>query len=137
MSRIIYDREMIKVIDLLEALIKVPIKDCFREGDTFYCIVAQGFIGKAIGKKGNTIRRINQFFKKKIKFIEYGETPRKLVSNLVYPLKIKEIREEGKTILIVGGNKKIRAALIGREGKNLKFLNKAIRRFFDVEIKVV
>ena len=80
---------------------------------------------------------MNDALKKKLRIVEFGETPEEFVKNFVYPVKIAEIKIEDKEITIIGGERSIRSMLIGRDGKNLKLINKAVNRFFDVEVKVV
>ncbi len=51
---------------------------------------------------------------------------------------LREIKEEAGDVIIRDDNKKTKSLLIGREGRNLKLLNRAVRRFFSVnEVKVI
>ncbi|MBR9683018.1 NusA-like transcription termination signal-binding factor [Candidatus Woesearchaeota archaeon] len=137
MARVVYDQEMMGIISLLGRLTRARIKDCFKEEDTIYCIVEKGEIGKAIGKGGVNIKRIGQIVKKKVRMIEFGDTPAEFVKNLIFPTRVEEIREEDGVVEIVGGDKRTKGLLIGRGGENLTFLNKVVKRFFEVEVKVV
>lgn len=137
MSKVVYDQEILGLMNLISSLTRARVKDCFKENDVFYCIVEKGEIGKAIGKKGINIQRLGQMLKRRVRMIEYGTTPAELVANLIYPTKVEEIREQEKIVEIVGGNKQTKSMLIGRDSKNLKFLNRVVQRFFDVEVKVV
>lgn len=137
MSRVIYDQEILGMMNLLSRLSQARIKDCFKEDGTFYCIVEKGEIGKAIGKGGANIKKIGQAAKKKVRIIEFGNTPAEFVRNLIFPIKVEEILEKEGVVEIVGGDRKTKGLLIGRDSKNLKFVNKAVNRFFDVEVKVV
>lgn len=137
MSKVIYDQEIMGLIGVLGRLLRIHIKDLFKEDDVIYCIVEPGQIGKAIGKGGENIKRVTQIVKKKVKFIEFRNTPAGFVRNLIYPVKVEEIREVDNIVEIVGGDKRTKGLLIGRDGRNLAFINKTARRFFDVEVKVV
>ena len=57
--------------------------------------------------------------------------------NLIYPLKVEEIVLEGEEVLIKDNSKKIKGQIIGRDRSNLVFINKVMKRFFNVEVKVV
>ena len=57
--------------------------------------------------------------------------------NFIYPLVSEEIKEEDGAVKIIGADKKTKSLLIGRDGKNLKLINKAVNRFYDIEIKVI
>jgi N utilization substance protein A len=137
MSKVIYDQELLGLMSLLGKLTRARIKDCFKEEDTFYCVVEKGEIGKAIGKGGVNIKKIREAIKRKVKMVEYGSTPAAFVRNLIFPTRVEEIREVDGVVEIVGQDKKTKGLLIGRDGKNLDFLNRTVKRFFDVEVKVV
>lgn len=138
MSRkVVYDQEILGLMNLIGGITSARIKDCFKEGEIFYCVVEKGDIGKAIGKGGINIKRIGEAVKRKVRIIEYGETPAELVRNLIFPTKVEEIKEEDGAVLIVGGDRQTKGLLIGRGGSNLGFLNKVVKRFFEAEVKVV
>ena len=137
MTRVVFDQEIMGLIGVIGRLVKVPIKDLFKEGDVLYCIVEPGQIGKAIGKGGENIRRVNNILKKKVKFVEYGVSAVNLVRNLIYPTRVDDIREVEGVVEIESADRKVKGFLIGRSGSNLEFLNRVVRRYFDVEVKVV
>lgn len=135
--KVVYDQEILGIMNLINKLSQARVRDCFKDEDTYYCTVEKGDIGRAIGKGGITISRIKQAVNKKVKMIEHEDTAGDYVRNFIYPVKVEEIREEEKMVIISGGDKKTKSILIGRDGRNLKLLNKAVKRFFDVEVKVV
>jgi N utilization substance protein A len=137
MGRVIYDQEIMGLIGVLGRLLRIRIKDLFKEEDVIYCIVEPGQIGKAIGKGGENIKKVNQVVKKKVKFVEFRNTAAGFVRNLIYPIRVEGIEEKEGVVEIVGGDRKTKGLLIGRDGRNLALLNKAVKRFFDVEVKVV
>jgi hypothetical protein len=51
----------------------------------------------------------------------------------VYPLRMMEISQDGKNIIIKGNDTKTKGLLIGRERRNLKRLVEVVKRFFDIE----
>jgi len=137
MSKVIFDRDNIAIMDLVSKISHVNVKDCFKEEDVYYCIVNQGNIGKAIGKGGINIKKINQIANKKIRFIEFNNDPTKFVRNFIYPIKVEEVVQTEQGLEIRDSNKKTKGLLIGRDEKHLKLLNRAIQRFFDVEVKII
>jgi N utilization substance protein A len=100
-------------------------------------LVAAGEAGKAIGRNGAHVQQLQQQLKKKIKIIEYRDSPAEFVRSLIAPLRVEEVREEGELLLLQDHNKKTKGLLIGREGKNLRILNRAMQRFFPKEVKVI
>ncbi|HHF42167.1 MAG TPA: NusA-like transcription termination signal-binding factor [Candidatus Aminicenantes bacterium] len=137
MNKVVYSQEILGLMNLLSRLTPARIKDCFKEDNLFYCVVEKGDIGKAIGRRGVNIKKIKQALKKNIKIIEFDPQPTEFVRNLIFPLQVEEIKETDGVIEIVGGDKKTKGLLIGRDGKNLAFLNRTVKRFFNVEVKIV
>jgi len=125
LRRLILDQETLGLASLLERRTQVEVKDCFREQDIIYFVVASGQIGKALGKGGRTIQKVQQQIGKRVKVIEYSDKVEEFVKNVILPLTVEQVIQE-KGIL-----------LIGRDGRNLSIINRAVRRFFAVEVKVV
>ncbi len=123
---------------LMERITKAKVKDCFtdEEGSIFF-VVAPGEIGKAIGKGASNIKRLQQELQRKIRIIEYNDNVVEFVKNIIYPLHVQSITEEQNVIIIKETNKKAKSLLIGRQGRNLKLIDRAVKRFFQHEIKVI
>jgi len=122
---------------LLENRTHARIKDVFRDEEIIYVIVAPGEMGKILGKGGETIKRLQQQLGKRIKAVEFNDAVEMFVKNIIFPLKVEEIIQEGLVVLIKDSQKKTKSLLIGRNGRNLKLINRAVKRFFNVEVKVI
>ena len=122
---------------LMEKVSRVRAKDCFKDGETIYFIVHPRMNGKALGKSGVNIKRIQTELDKKIKIIEFSPVVEEFVRKAIYPLKVEEVVKEENVVFLKDGNKKTKSLLIGRDGRNLQAINRAVKRFFDVEVKVV
>ncbi len=139
MSKIKYDINLMKYMQLFESLTRAKLKDCIsneEEGQLIF-IVEENEIGKAIGKKGSNVRRLEGLLNKKIKVVEFNQDVKQFIINFVMPLRIKDIAEENSVITMTGSDTKTKGLLIGRERKNLDILKSVVRRYFDIEdIKV-
>ena len=123
---------------LMEKITKAKVKDCFTDEEgTIYFVVAPGELGKAIGKGASNIKRLQQELQRKIRIIEFSDNVVEFVKNIIYPLRIESITEEQETVVIKETNKKAKSLLIGRQGKNLKLINRAVKRFFPHQIKII
>lgn len=138
MSRLKLDPEAVGISVLVERVSGVPVKDCFQaDEEMIYVIIEPGYIGRAIGKGGMNIRRLQQELHKKIKFIEFQENPSAFVKNIIAPLNVDQISDSEQFIIVRDKNRMTKSLLIGREGKNLALINRAVKRFFpDKEVKV-
>ena len=137
MERVKLDQEVLGLSSLMERLTGARVKDCFRDDhETVYFIVAPGELGKAVGKGGIHVKRVQQELGKKIRIIEFSPSVPEFIRNIIYPLQVEKIIEE-ESILLQESNRRTKSLLIGRDGKNLKLINRAVRRFFHKEVKVI
>ena len=139
-ERLKLDADVLGLSSLLEKIAGVRVKDCFKDesNETVYYVVETGDLGKAVGKGGVNIHRAQESLGKRVKVIEYRDNVIDFVRNIIYPLQVQEVAQEGETIIIKDSSTKTKSLLIGREGKNLKVLNRALKRFFKIEgVKII
>lgn len=138
MTRIKYDLNLMKYISLFESLTNAKIKDCINSGNHIIFVVGENEIGKAIGKHGINAKKITDILQKPIRIVEFSPDRTQFIKNFIYPLQVKEIRDEDNIVTIVGVDTKTRGQIIGRDRKNLDNLKNIVKRYFSVEdIKVV
>jgi len=136
-AKIKYTFDIIQYISIFESLTGAKVKDCILN-DSILFIVHENEMGRAIGKQGSNIKRVENTLKKKIKLVEFNNNVSQFVQNLIYPVKAKEMKEEDKIVTIYGGDTKSKGILIGRDRRNINFINEVVKRYFDVEeVKVV
>jgi len=124
-------------ISMFESLTGARVKDCIVN-DIIFFVIQENEMGKAIGKQGSNIRRVENTLKKKIKLVEFNSDVAQFVGNLIYPLKPKEIKEEEGNVVIYGPDMRTKGMLIGRDRRNIKRVNDIVKRYFEVEeVKVV
>lgn len=137
MARVKIDQEALGWSSLMERITHARVKDCFKEEDTIYFVVAPGELGKAIGKGGSMIRKVQEKFGKPVKVIEFRDDIVSFIKNIIYPVRVEEIVEEDGVVYIRDEDRKKKGQLIGRSGMGIAFVNRVVKRFFDVsEVKV-
>jgi transcription termination/antitermination protein NusA len=139
MSKIVYDSDLLKLMNLFEQITKANLKDCFTDDNgllTF--IVQEGEAGKAIGKKAVNVRNLEKMLNRKIKIVEFNPHLLQFVKNLIIPLKVEEITQEEKIVMLRSPDMNAKGLLIGRNAKNLRNTEKIVKKYFDIdEIKVM
>lgn len=126
-----------KLIALFESATGANVKDCIAN-ERLVFIVEENEMGKAIGKNGANIKRMESLLKKKIKLVEFNKNVLVFVKNLIHPIESLGIRQENGIVEIHGKDASSKAMLIGRERQNINHLNDIAKRYFDIsEIKVV
>ena len=137
MNKIKYDSDSMKLITLFESMTGAKVKDCISNEKLIF-IMEENEMGKAIGKNGANIKRMENALKKKIKLIEFNNDVLKFVKNMIYPIEVLDIKQEEGGIIIHGKDTSTKAMLIGRGRQNINHLIDIVRRYFDVkQIKVV
>src|SRR3989338_4295860 len=128
---------MMEIMTMFESMTGAKLKDCIADGKLIF-IIEEGQMGRAIGRNGSNIKRVENAFKKKIKLVEFSGNPLQFIRNMIHPIIASDITEENGTITIHGRDTSARAALIGRERQNINQVSDIARRYFDIkEIKVV
>ena len=125
-----------KLMTLFESMTGAKLKDCILNERLLF-IVEENEIGKAIGKKGSNIKRLENMLNKRIKVVEFSPDVLQFIKNLLYPLQTSGI-ENNDDVIAIQADTKTKSLIIGRNQQNLKNLISIVKRFFDIEsIKVV
>ena len=126
-----------KLITLFESMTGAKVKDCIANEKIIF-IIEENDMGKAIGKKGINIKRIESMLKKKIKLVEFSNDASQFVRNMVNPIEVLDINEENGLIVIHGKDTGTKAMLIGRDRQNINHINDVVKRHFKVNgVKVL
>lgn len=137
MNRIKLDSDSMKLMTLFESMTGAKVKDCIAN-EKLVLVVEEGEMGKAIGKNGANIKKMENAVKKKIKLVEFSNDVLQFVKNFIHPIEIAGIEQDNGVISIHGKDTGTRAMLIGRERQNINHLSDIAKRYFDVkDIKVL
>ena len=99
-------------------------------------IVESGDAGKAIGRRGMNIKRLSSLLKKKIKVIELSTKVEDFVKNVLDPLRVDGIEMKENNIVLSVKEMGMKGKVIGRNGKNLHFLNSLLEKYFHCKAVV-
>ena len=136
--KIKYDTSLVKLFPYFESVTRVQVRDCVDQGERLIFFVDAHELGKAVGKHAVNVKHLEFKLKKKIKVIGYSEDKITLLKNIVFPLTIADVQEDGDTLILTSPDHQTRGMLIGRGGQNLRSLEQLMQRFFPVkEIKVL
>jgi len=130
-----YNEETLGFITLFEKVTQAKVKDFYCGDLRIIFIVNKGYIGKAIGKGGENIRKLTNMFNKKIKVVEYNEDVKKFIENLIAPIKGKVYIEEDK-VVIEGRGARFKKEVLGRGRENLKEYQKITSKYFNYQLQV-
>ena len=126
-----------KCISLFESLTRASVKDCIDTPSGLIFIVEPSEIGKAIGKGGANVRKIEGLLKHKIKVVAFDQQKAQFLRNFLYPIVNFDILEEADILKIKCGDLKTRGQIIGRNATALRLSEDILRRYFTLEKIVV
>ena len=85
MIKIVLDQATMKFMSLCESITGATVKDCIIDDNLVLFIIKEGDIGKAIGKKGFNVKRLEHTLKKKVKMVEFNTEMGTFIGNLMIP----------------------------------------------------
>ncbi len=136
-----FDTETIRLITLFENLTGSTVKDCVvnKDNNTIYLVIDEGKVGMAIGKNGSSVKNAEKLTGKNIKIFEFSSDCNKFARELVPQAnKIKIINgDDGKISIEIKIEKKNRALVIGRSGRNIKIFKELLQRNHNVSDVIV
>ena len=106
MGRVKIDQEILGLSSLMQKITRAKVVDCFHDPELIYFVVAQGEMGKALGKGAVNVKRLSQEIGKKVRIVEFSSQAEKFVKNLIYPLQVEKIIIGEGIIEIQDSNKK-------------------------------
>lgn len=128
--KVTLDQNTIQMIDMFHNITGSNVIDCVNDDECLYFVVAEGQYGKTVGKNGVKIKNAERIFKKTIKVFEYAHDIEGFIRNLIPKSENIEIKDN---VIFVKVKPQNRAKVIGKGGKNVKIINKLLKRLFDVE----
>lgn len=124
-------------MSLFFSITHVQPRDCINDENGTVFIVPEGETAKAVGMGGTNIRKIEKLINKKVRVVAYNDNLVQFIENLMYPARIKEIREEELVVSVIALDNESRGHIIGRNATNLRRLESIAKRYFPLqEIKV-
>ncbi len=100
-------------------------------------VVNRGEMGLAIGRSGETIKKVQKAIGRPVELVEWADEPSQFVLNSLNPQLVSEIRmsekPDGSKVVIVVVNEKKKGALLGKGGRNAEKARLLARRYFSIE----
>lgn len=132
MVKIVYDAELMQIMNMFEQMARVEVKDCVN-GTPLVIIVQEGDVAKAVGKGGQNVRNLEGKLKKRVKIVEFSSDMMQFVKNLVSPLELSNIEQDGERLILSAKDLKTRGLLIGRNASNLRAFEAIVQRYFPLK----
>jgi len=132
------DLSFIRHLNLFEKITRVRASHCFTFNNILFFVVPANLVYKAIGEKGNNVRRLAELINKKVKILASPDKPEdteKFIKDIIAPIEPKNIEITEKEI-IINAAKINKAGLIGRDKTKLKELGRIVNDYFGKELRI-
>ncbi|MDG6907837.1 MAG: NusA-like transcription termination signal-binding factor [Nitrososphaerota archaeon] len=131
--------EELGLISLFQNISGASARDCVIDSkiERVIFIVSKGEMGLAIGRSGETIKKVQKALGKQVELVEWSEDPKQFIMNSLNQQLISEIRmterpDGSKTVTVVVDEKK-KGAILGKGGRNAEKARLLAKRYFSVE----
>ena len=117
----------ILLINALSSMTRVQARDCIVSGKSIVFVVKENEVGKAIGKKGTTIKKLSDKLKKKIEIYGYAKDPKTFLQKA-----FKEVSFEKLESTELNGKKLIEARLDHSNKRKMLTQSKKLNRIKEL-----
>jgi N utilization substance protein A len=131
-----FDENTISYIAFFQRATGANLKDCIDAVDRIVFIVEPGFLGMAVGKKGEIAQKLRRMLKKDILVVEYSDNPSTFISNVFHQFGVQGVVLEERprgTHATVKVDPTLKGKAIGRDGSFLKLARQIVRRHHPID----
>ena len=127
------------LISLFQSVSGANAKDCIVDDklNRVIFIVNKGEMGLAIGKKGYSIKTLQNLIGKPVELVENSGDPKEFISNALNSKYIHDIRLteklDGSKICVIVVDHKNKGAAVGKGGRNAEKVRLLAKRYFQIE----
>ncbi|MCL4517638.1 MAG: NusA-like transcription termination signal-binding factor [Thaumarchaeota archaeon] len=131
--------EELGLMSLFQNISGATARDCIIDPkiERVIFVVNKGEMGLAIGKSGETIKKVQAKIGKPVELVEWAEDAKQLIINSLNPQFVSEIRvterpDGSRTATVVVEQRK-KGAILGKGGRNAEKARLLARRYYSVE----
>lgn len=137
MGEIVLDEDCMRLISQFESLTGAGSRDCIIDdrNERIIFVINPGDMGRAIGKKGASIKKAMDTMGKRIEVVEYSPDPSQFLRNCFLPAQVTTIEfqdQDSTKVANVAVRDEDRGLAIGKEGKNIFKAKKLVQRQHDI-----
>jgi len=126
-------------MSLFQNISGATARDCVIDSkiERVIFVVNRGEMGLAIGKAGETIKKVQKALGKQVELVEWSDDAKQFVLNSLNPQFVNEIRlsekADGSKAMTVVVNENKKGALLGKGGRNAEKARLLAKRYFSIE----
>lgn len=136
----VLDMQLMRYINLLDKAAHVKTQKCFVHNNTIFFAVSRRDMSKAIGPAAANVRKIQDQLGRKVRVIEEANgitDAQRFIDDIISPVRVKTVEIKDGAIVITAGSSQNKAVLIGRNRRRFEELEKVIKDYFSLDLKVI
>ncbi len=135
------DMQQMRYINLFSKVSKIDPESSFKYNGQLIFLVLKKLVSQAIGKDASNVKRMSNIMGKRVKIIAFpNRVDEKQMSNfierLVSPIELMKVELKDDSV-IINATRVSKANLIGRNRVKEQELNKILKDFFDLNLKII
>jgi len=125
MGEVILNEESLQLMSQFEELTGAGSRDCIidERNERLIFVINPGDMGRAIGKRGASIKNASEVMGRRIEVVEYSSDVEQFLRNCFLPANVTSVEitedEEGEDIALIDVSEEDRGLAIGKSGKNI------------------
>lgn len=143
MARVKLSMDDMAMIAKFEQITGAAAVDVIRddEGERIIVVVRPKNLGKAIGRRGVTIKAAAEAFGRTVDVVEMADNAEDLVKSALAPARVEDVKiiehKDGTKVASVTVKSDDRGIAIGKDGRNVARARILVRRHFDLNNVVI
>ena len=133
------DMQDMRYLNLFAKITRVNTRYCLKYNEALIFCIPKKLISRAVGSAGKNVKQMSQILRKKIKIIEEPgeiENIKKFISDITDPVTFKGVEVIDDQVVLTAGSQS-KAALLGRNKRRLKEMQKIVEDYFGKEFRIV
>ena len=126
-------------LKLFESVTNISTRFTFMYNNILFFVVPRASLSKAIGKDAVNVKKISSIAKKRIKMLAMPTTDKEIkafIEGIISPVQFNELEIKEDEIILTAGSAN-KAALLGREKRRLKEMEKIVKDYFKKSFRIV
>ncbi len=132
--------DQIRMIAAFESVTGVLARDCVFDEKSAVFIVDENLVGRAVGRKGQNVKRLQQLLGRKVEIVGYSDDLQRFLKNIFHPAHILAVNVQdrgGKRVARVHMDRESRRIFERKIEARLKLARLLAKKYFGVESVVV
>ena len=132
--------DQIRLMAAFESITGVLAKDCIFDDRNAVFIVEERLVGRAVGKKGQNVKKLQNLLGRKVEVVGYADDPVRFLKNIFHPahiLAVNVIDKNGKKIARIHMDKESKRIFERKIESKMRIAKTLAKRYFDIDNIVV